>query len=74
MSNINVIAAIFEEELKKVVTERKEKKSKKPEYFEEHYLSPEELNKIVEFLKKYLSSTSIDAKGELECILGGGLE
>jgi hypothetical protein len=73
MSTIEAIAAIFEEELKTILAEKQAKKGKKPEYHEEHYLTPEELRNIVDFLKKYLSSSSINVEEELErlTIIGG---
>lgn len=74
MSTIDVIAAIFEEELKAILAENQAKKGKKPEFHEEHNLSQEEFRKIVDFIKSYLSSSSVNIESELDDLLGSGLE
>ncbi|MBS7251352.1 MAG: hypothetical protein KIH08_12320 [Candidatus Freyarchaeota archaeon] len=71
MSAIHVVVAIFEEELKAILAEKQAKRGKKSEFHEEHSLSQEELSKIVDFIKNYLSSSNIDVEAELNCLLEG---
>ncbi|MEM2135732.1 MAG: hypothetical protein QW261_14645 [Candidatus Jordarchaeaceae archaeon] len=71
MSAIQLVVAIFEEELKAILAEKQAKRGKKSEFHEEHSLSQEELRKIVDFIKNYLSSSSIDVEAELNRLLEG---
>ncbi|MEX2722976.1 MAG: hypothetical protein Q6367_003715 [Candidatus Freyarchaeota archaeon] len=71
MSAIQLVVAIFEEELKAILAEKQAKRGKKSEFHEEHSLSQEELSKIVDFIKNYLSSSSIDVEAELNRLLEG---
>lgn len=71
MSAIHVIVAIFEEELKAILAEKQAKRSRKSEFHEEHSFSQEELRKIVDFIKNYLSSSSIDVEAEFNRLLEG---
>ena len=72
MSAIHVVVAIFEEELKAILAEKQAKRGKKSEFHEEHSLSQEELCKIIDFVKNYLSSSNIEVEAELNCLFEGG--
>lgn len=70
VSSIDVIAAIFEEELKAVLAEKQAKRGKKLEFSEELGLSLEEFRGVVDFVRSYLSSSSVDVEGELNRLFG----